>query len=142
VGGFFAAYSGAALVVRLLFGWAPDRFGPKRLLSPSLLVLAAGFVWLALARDAAHVALAGLLCGVGHGFAFPILFALVIARAGDAERGSAMAVFTSLFDLGILLGGPLFGGISEWLGYPALYGTAAGVLLLGVGVFLLWDRRR
>jgi predicted MFS family arabinose efflux permease len=53
-----------------------------------------------------------------------------------------MAVFTSLFDLGILLGGPLFGGISEWLGYPALYGTAAGVLLLGVGVFLLWDRRR
>jgi predicted MFS family arabinose efflux permease len=142
VGGFFAAYASAAIVLRICFGWLPDRVGPKRLLFPALATLGVGFVALAAATTARDVLLAGVLCGIGHGYVFPILFALVIGRARDADRGSATAIFTALFDLGIVLGGPLFGGLSRSLGYGTMYASAAAAIAVGALVFAAWDRPR
>lgn len=142
VGSFFSAYAAAALLMRVGFGWLPDRVGAKRALLPSLAALAAGFVALAAATSGRDVAAAGLLCGIGHGYVFPILFALVVGRAREADRGSAMAIFTALFDLGVVLGGPLFGAISLAAGFSAVYLTAALLLTGASGVFFLWDRRR
>ncbi len=142
VGGFFAAYSGAALVLRLLFAWLPDRVGAKRVLFPALVSLALGFLVLAGAADSRDVVLAGLLCGFGHGYAFPILFALVVTRASDADRGSAIAIFTALFDVGLVIGGPLFGWVSRSFGYLPMYMAAAGVIVVGSALYAVWDRRR
>jgi MFS family permease len=142
VGAFFAAYSGAALTLRLLFAWLPDRIGAKRVLFPALAALALGFFVLAGAGDTRDVVLAGLLCGSGHGYAFPILFSMVVTRASDSDRGSATAIFTALFDLGLVLGGPLFGWISRSAGYSPMYTTAAAVIVVGTAVYAFWDRRR
>jgi MFS family permease len=141
VGGFFTAYTAAALVLRAFFGWLPDRLGPKRVLIPALFALVAGFVVLASARSAPEVALAGLLCGVGHGFTFPILFGLVVTRTPEANRGAAMAIFTALFDLGLLVGGPAFGWLIERAGYAAMFRAGAGLTALGTSIFLVWERR-
>jgi MFS family permease len=142
VGAFFAAYSGAALMLRLLFAWLPDRIGAKRVLFPALAALALGFLVLAGAEDTRDVVLAGLLCGSGHGYAFPILFSMVVTRASESDRGSATAIFTALFDLGLVLGGPLFGWISRSVGYPPMYTAAAAVIVVGTAVYAVWDRRR
>jgi predicted MFS family arabinose efflux permease len=141
VGGFFGAYASVAIVVRAAGGRLPDLVGPKRVLFPALAALAAGFLVLAGAHSARDVLLAGLLCGAGHGYTFPILFGLVVTRAGEADRGSAMAIFTALFDLGVVLGGPAFGAISRSAGFPAMYASAATSLALGTLVYALWDRR-
>jgi MFS family permease len=126
--------------LRLGFGWLPDRVGPKSVLFPSLAALAAGFLALAGAEDTRDVVVAGVLCGIGHGFVFPILFALVVSRASDADRGSASAIFTALFDVGVVLGGPLFGSLSRGLDFGWTFATAAGIIVVGTGVFGLWDR--
>ena len=140
VGGFFTAYTAAALVLRAFFGWLPDRLGPKRVLVPALLALAVGFLALARAESASDVALAGLLCGIGHGYTFPILFGLVVSRAPEDNRGAAMAIFTALFDLGLLLGGPLLGALIERAGYTPMFYTGAALTTVGLGIFLLWER--
>jgi MFS family permease len=142
VGGFLTAYTGVAIVLRLFFGAIPDRLGPKRVLLPALLVQAIGFGVLAQATSASDVLLAGLLCGVGHGYAFPILFALVVTRAGASLRGTAMAIYTALFDLGVLLGGPGLGVVIEHFGYPAMYRATATILAVGAFGFIVWDRKR
>jgi MFS family permease len=141
VGGFFTAYTAAALVLRAFFGWLPDRAGPKRVLAPALAALAAGFAVLARADGPADVLVAGLLCGVGHGFTFPILSGLVVSRAPEANRGAALAVFTGLFDVGVLVGGPAFGLVIERAGYAAMFGAGALLTALGALVFFAWDRR-
>lgn len=141
VGAFFTAYSIAAVVLRVFLGWLPDRIGPKRVLYPALLALVVGFVALAGAADDRDVIVAGLLCGFGHGYAFPILFALVVTRVRETDRGSATAIFTALFDVGVVIGGPLFGAISR-LGYPEMYATAAAIIAVGSVVFAVWDRGR
>jgi len=141
VGGFFTAYTGSALALRLFLGWLPDRAGPKRVLVLALLALIVGFAALARARSGFDVALAGFLCGIGHGFTFPILFGLVVSRAPEANRGASLAIFTALFDLGVLVGGPAFGAVIERFGYTAMFRAGAGVTAAGLAAFLLWERQ-
>jgi MFS family permease len=137
---FFTTYAVAAVLLRVLFGWVPERFGLIRVLIPSLLIGGAGLGLIALATGPVHLLIAACACGVGHGFAFPIISALVVMRAQPDERGSAIALFTALFDLGVLLGGPCFGVSARYAGYPATFALAGGLCIVATVVFLLWDR--
>jgi predicted MFS family arabinose efflux permease len=84
---------------------------------------------------------AGLLCGIGHGFTFPIVFGLVVTRTPEENRGTALALFTALFDLGLLVGGPLFGFVIERFGFGAMFAGAGVGLALGSAAFFVWDLR-
>jgi MFS family permease len=139
VGGFFTGYAGIAILVRLFFGWLPDRVGAVRVLLPAMAILSTGFLLLACATTAAEVMAAGMLCGLGHGYTFPILFGLVVTRSRDAERGSAMALYTGLFDVGVLLGGPSLGFVIDHAGYSTMFATTGGLLLMGALSFAIWD---
>jgi MFS family permease len=142
VGGFFGAYSAVAITLRLGAGWLPDRVGAKNVLYPALVTLFAGFLTLAFASSARDVLLAGALCGAGHGYTFPLLFGMVVNRARSADRGSAMAIYTALFDVGILIGGPLLGAVIEAQGYTAMFLSAAGLVAIGTAGFAVADRGR
>lgn len=140
VGTFFAAYSAAAIALRLFLGWVPDRLGLRRTLVPSIWVAAAG-VWLLSGYGSTQeLIVAGVLCGAGHGYAFPVISALVVARAPAAERGSALAAFTALFDVGLVAGGPTLGAVVDLAGYPVMFATAAMCAFAGTFVFVAWDR--
>ncbi|HIF95557.1 MAG TPA: MFS transporter [Myxococcales bacterium] len=141
VGMYFSGYTAVAVVMRLFLGWLPDRVGPVRVLAPALLVFAAGFLVLAVARSAGMVLLAGVLGGIGHAYTFPILFGMVVKRASEQQRGSAMAIFTGLADLGAVVGGPLFGGLLEQTSYEFLYAAVAATVGLGLLIFLPWNAR-
>lgn len=141
VGLFFAVYTGTAIALRALAGDVPDRLGQKRVLYPAFAALAAGFLVLAAADSATDVAVAGLLSGIGHGYGFPIMFGMVITRAREAERGSAMSIFTALFDVGALVGGPAFGLAIRLGGYSVMWVLAAATVMGGSLLFAVWDRR-
>ena len=142
VGGFFSAYASVAVILRVFFGWLPDRVGAERILGPSLLCYAAGLTLLAGAGSAAHVAAAGLLCGVGHAYTYPILFALVIGRARAAERGAGMAVYTAIDAGAGVVAGPLLGSSIEARGYALTLGAVAVAVVSAALAFVLWERGR
>ena len=136
---FFTAYTLAAVALRLGFGWVPDRFGPRRVLVPSMLATAVGVLVLASAASDLSILVAGVLCGVGHGYTFPITSSMVVERAPASERGMALAAFTALFDLGLLVGAPIYGLVLERSNYTAMFSVAAGVVTAGAVGFALWD---
>lgn len=140
VGLFFATYAGSAIALRVFLGWLPDRVGQKKVLVPALVMLAAGFFVLAYASTAWEIGLAGLLCGTGHGFAFPILFSFTVTRAPVADRGSSVAFFTALFDIGTLAAGPILGLIITAGGYEPMFVFCGIALLVATAVYLAWDR--
>jgi len=142
VGGFFGAYASVAVTLRVVAGWLPDRVGAKRVLYPALATLAAGFLLLAFASSSRDVLVAGALCGAGHGYTFPLLFGMVVGRARTADRGSAMAIYTALFDVGVLIGGPLLGFVIEIRGYTEMFITAAALVTIGTVIFAVADRGR
>lgn len=142
VGLFFTAYALAAIVLRLFFGSIPERVGPKRALFPAMAALALGLAWMARAGASTDVAVAGVLCGLGHGYTFPILVGFVVARARPSEHGAVLAIFTAVFDAGMLVGAPLLGLTIRLAGYPAMFGVASAVVVLGAVTFGAWDHAR
>jgi MFS family permease len=140
VGLFFAAYSFTAIGLRLLAGWLPDRVGPKRVLFPALGCIAAGLVVLSAATGNLAVGLAGVLCGGGHGYTFPILYGMTVTRARVEERGSAMSVYTGLFDLATLVGGPILGLLIVYGSYNTMFVSAALLLVAATVLYWAWDR--
>lgn len=142
VGTFFTGYSITAVVLRIALGWLPDRVGAARMLAPAMLAMAAGVGVLAAAHGDIAVIVAGVLCGAGHAFVFPIVSALVVERSQERERGAALATFTALFDLGLFIGGPLFGLVLAASDYTTMF-TLAGVIASGGAVgFVAWERHR
>ncbi len=140
VGLFFSTYVAVAILERVFLGWLPDRVGRMRVLYPSLGILVVGFLVLAGAGSWVGVAIAGAFCGAGHGFIFPILTALLVDRAPETDRGSAMSFFTALFDVGTLIGGPILGAIIDSAGWGPMYVVAGVALGVASVVFWRWDR--
>ncbi|MEA3502402.1 MAG: MFS transporter [Actinomycetota bacterium] len=140
VGLFFSTYVAVAILERIFFGWLPDRAGRMRVLYPALGALVVGFFVLAGAGSWVGVAIAGAFCGAGHGFVFPILTALLVDRAPDTDRGSAMSFFTALFDVGTLFGGPVLGAIIDSAGWGPMYVVAGTALGVAAAIFSRWDR--
>ncbi|MDX1689502.1 MAG: MFS transporter [Acidimicrobiia bacterium] len=140
VGGFFAAYAATAIGLRVTAGWLPDRYGQKTILYPALVVFAAGFLALGTASSMTAVAVAGVLCGAGHAFLFPIAYALIVERSRPSELGSAVSIFTGLFDVGTLIGSPLLGLIIGLGGYTAMFVAAAGWVVVGSVLFAVAER--
>ncbi len=137
---FFFAYSLSAVFVRLLAGNWPDRFGLKTVLYPSLISLSIGIMLIIGFSTPAELLLSGILCGIGHGFIFPILSVFLINRAPDSERASRMVLFTLCFDLGIFIGSPLLGFVAEAFGYRQMFMISAIAILLSIPAFMFLDR--
>jgi MFS family permease len=139
VGLFFLTYACTAVALRLFFSWVPDRVGRPWVLYPSLGAIAAGYLTLAFGSSTASIALAGVLCGGGLGYVYPLIFAGVVDRSSAEERGSAMAAFSLFFDAGALVGSPLLGWVILHFGYAAMFATAGVVVALAALAFAAWD---
>jgi predicted MFS family arabinose efflux permease len=66
---------------------------------------------------------------------------MVVTRAPEADRGSALAIFTALFDAGVLVGGPTLGALIRAAGYPTMFVCSALWIAFGTVVFIAWERR-
>lgn len=141
VGLFFGVYSGSAVFVRLSANRLPDRLGYRRVLVPTVLAVAASQFLLAAATSEQMLVAAAVLGGAAHGFIFPILTSELVRRARVAERGSAIAMFTSLFDIGIIAVVPVIGSVIDGPGYPAAFRTAGVLVVVGLMAFLYLDTR-
>jgi len=142
VGIFFSIYSTVAIAIRLGARQLPAKFGELPVLTVSLMVMSAGMVTLGFATSTWMIAVAGATAGLGHGFTFPILNSLVVARSTAEERGSALSGFLSFFPLAALLGAPILGWIIQTFGYTAMYTTVAAQLFIVAVGHSRWEQRR
>jgi len=134
---FFTPYAVMAIVVRLLFSSVPGRIGEAKAVAGALFVLALGLTAIASAHGPAGVIFAGLLCGLGHAFVYPALMTLFVERSDPATRGSVVAMFTALMDIGILLSGYGFGSIADAYGHRVVFAASAGIALAALVTFLV-----
>ena len=141
VGAFFLTYSAVSVSLRLFAGWLPDRIGPARMLAPALGAYGSGILLLVDVQSAPVLILAGALCGVGHGYAFPILFSLAVTRAHPDSRGATTGIYTTIDFAGHFMAGPLLGAVIEGSGYASAFGGVAVALAITIAAFLVWDRR-
>jgi MFS family permease len=133
---FSAVYAGT----RLFIGHFPDKFGPRRVASASGAGEALGLVIIAVAPNLAVALIGGLVMGVGFSLLHPSLALMVMNRTDPARQGVALGAYTSFWDLGIGVWGPLTGLIAAWLGYRAVFAVGAGCAGIAALMALWIDR--
>jgi MFS family permease len=133
IGPFFMAFSAAAIITRFGIGDLSDRYGRKRVIFPAALLIGLNMFWIADVHSYWAFVMTGFVAGFGQGLIFPALSTYVIDFLGREHKGLALGLYLSLFDVGMGLGSPLFGWISDVAGYRQMY-FVAGCLILGLTV--------
>ncbi|HTY61255.1 MAG TPA: MFS transporter [Acidobacteriota bacterium] len=133
VGPFFLAFSIAAVITRLGIGDVSDRYGRKRVIIPSAFLISLNLLWIAGIHNYWAFILSGFVAGLGQGLIFPALSTYVIDFLGHENKGLALGLYLSLFDVGMGIGSPIFGWISDAAGYRTMY-IVAGCLSVALTV--------
>jgi predicted MFS family arabinose efflux permease len=74
--------------------------------------------------------------GVGFSLLHPSLALMVLDRTDKAQQGAAIGAYTSFWELGLIVGGPVTGAVAAGFGYPAVFvlGAACATAALAVAV--------
>ncbi|MEU8296211.1 MFS transporter [Micromonospora sp. NPDC048909] len=132
--------SAVCVAARVGAGWLADRRsgGHVALIAGMLVVGAAGLGLLAVAGPVPLVA--GVVLGFGLGWAWPGLMNFAVVRL----HPQAPAAATSITQTGVYAGGCLgplgLGSLAAHSGYPAMWSTAAGSMLLAAALMLTGSR--
>lgn len=134
---FFISYTVAAVAVRLAFGGLSDRVGRRRVLLPSIALLAVAVLVLGWVHSVAALVCVGLLFGAGQGMVYPTANALMVDLSQPENLGRVQTLFSGAFSIGVAASAFIFGGVIERFGYPAAFTVAAACI--AVGGVLLWS---
>lgn len=133
-------FTGLGVVGLILIGpagFAADRFGRKPLIVPTGYVAAIGVVASAFAPTL-ELFVAGLLfSAIGTGISGPAPAAFVADIVPHQLRGSAMGVYRTYGDLGIVLSPPLSGALADATSLPIALAANGVFLAFAVTVFLV-----
>jgi len=137
VGAFFLVFSLAAILTRFRLGDVSDRYGRKTVILPAALIIVANLFLIAQVRGLPLLIVAGFVGGIGQGLIFPALSTYIIDFLGRENKGLAISLYNSLFDVGMGIGSPVFGWVSDVAGYRWMYRVAAILLLIATAVFMI-----
>lgn len=141
VGDFFFGYVASAVVVRVVFGSIPDRFGPRRVAAFAILLYSAVTISAAFVTPATLIPL-GALLGISHGFIYPALSAAGLAAAAPGGRSVFMGWFGCAFNLGCAFSSLTMGPLADLYGYPAIFVATGLWVLTGAPVLFSQGRAR
>jgi len=139
IGIYFFIYSVMAVMLRMFGARVIDRVGFSRVLLPSMLALAVGLALIAWLGSPGMIELAALLGGIGHGYLYPALSALIIERTPINAMARASSIYTSLYDFGYMSGPYLSGAIATGFGYPVMFIISGAMLLAGAVIYLVLE---
>lgn len=138
---FFGVYAGVALMTRISARRFPERFGLAPVILLGLVLLAAGMMSFLLVETAWQLVIPASILGFAHALVFPPTVAASTLSFPENCRGLGTMLILAAYDVGVLVGAPLAGGLlrfSKPLGlppYPTMFATIGTLMLLICGVY-------
>jgi MFS family permease len=134
IGILLSAMSLSQLSAIPLLGWLSDRFGRKRMAFAGFLLSSAVFMSYPLVQTSPQLMLVSIIVSVGLA-ASSLLLALVPEVTPRTLYGTAVGLYGSFEDLGIIVGPLLFGLV--WVAYGPVFIFVASSLTQIVGALLV-----
>ncbi len=138
---FFWTYNLVAFLVRLLTARLNHRIGLRNMMHVGMSCLALSMpLYLCVSQGNEYsLVIPAAMAGMAHALLFPTVIACGGSAFPNHLRGTATALMLGMFDIGILIGSPIVGGLIDFTpkiglaAYPATFITV-GILFAGVGI--------
>jgi MFS family permease len=128
------------IVVVRFAGGLSDRIGRKRVIVPSMAVVALGCAGLAVADSSPAFVIATLVTGVAAGLSGPTPAAYLVDVTPATARGTVTGVYRTFGDLGGIIGPLLLGFLVDVSGEGWAALALAGVMVVMTAAFALLSR--
>jgi MFS family permease len=140
-GWVFTTYAVLIVCFRLAGARVPDRIGPARVAAASLVALGAGLLVVSAWASAAGLYGGVVIFSMGMAMNFPALLALVVNRAGPAERAFAVASISVFFDVAFAGGAVVMGAVVALSSERWAFAFGGLCALLGLIPLAVGERR-
>ncbi len=138
-GVYFSAMALAMIVAQSGAGWLSDRVGRRAVTIPGLALTVVAVAGLAMVRSDAALVLLGIAFGTAWGLSRAGMDTSVVEAVPARQRGKAVSVFFTSFDIGVGVGSFGLGIIAQEGGYGAAFYAAALWSILALGSYTLWS---
>lgn len=135
-GWFFTVAAISSFTVRVFTGRASDRFGRGLFITFGIAAYALACVLLWQANSTNAFLISAIVEGIGGGTVISMMVTMMADRSLTQERGQIFAICMAGFDLGIAIAAPIFGYVSEQVGYRNMFGYSAALTFLALLIFL------
>lgn len=142
VGLYFTADAVSLMVLRLPLAWLTDRLRSEWLVVAGLALTIAALVVLIAPPSTALLVLAGLGTGGGAAFVLPAVTVELSRRSDESDRGSAFALYSVAFAVGIAIGSVGLAPFIDRVGFEVSLGIGIAGLLAAIAAVLADGRRR
>jgi MFS family permease len=115
------AYGLGYVAVRIFLIHTIDRYGGFPVAMASLAVNSVGVFLLWQALFPWMAVLGAAVCGIGFSLTFPAIGVEAVKRVPEANRGTALGVYTAFSDVSFFLVGPIAGKIIGFFGYASAF---------------------
>jgi MFS family permease len=142
-GFFYACYTVASLVIRLIAGKASDKYGRVIVLIWSSLTMIISMVLLSLAHSVTMVIISASILGFSVGMNGPTLMAWTVDLCKPEHRGRAVASVYIALEVGIGLGAILSGWIyqNKLSNLPYAFLLTGVLALIAMMLLLSWNKK-
>lgn len=134
---FFSVFAVFVIGTRIFISPIGDRYGPKAILYPSILLVPIATWMLAVTDTRAEMIAAAVLFGIGFGGLYPAFMTFVLTLSDPERHGSTFGSILFAVDTGIGLGSLTTGFLVEHYGFGAAFGVATVISLTSLPLFML-----
>ncbi|MDM9649316.1 MFS transporter [Rhizobium sp. S163] len=120
------------VLMRLICGHLPDRFGGRNVALAALAAEACGQALLWIAPNPYLALVGALLTGLGCSLVFPSMGSEVVKQVPAHQRGTAMGGFAAFQDLAYGATGPIVGILADCTGYDSVFLVGGVCAVIGL----------
>jgi len=118
---FFISYTSTALIMRIFFGWIPDKIGRLKTCHPGLIGFGISIGILSYSDTFILTMLSGALFGLSHALVYPSLYSLVLSFSNEENKTKAFSLCSLSFTFGGMIFSSIYGYIAEIFSFRVMF---------------------
>lgn len=135
-GWFFTVAAISSFTIRIFTGRASDRVGRGLFITLGIAAYTLSCLILWQANSNHAFLISAIVEGCGGGTVISMTTTMMADRSLPQERGQIFAICMAGLDLGIAIAAPIFGYVSEQVGYRNMFGYSAALTFLALLIFV------
>ena len=128
---FFLSYTIIALVMRIFFGWLPDKYGQVTFCKPALIFYGLSIGILGMSINFLGVVSAGLLFGISHALVYPSIYTLALRFTDLSNKSKAFSICSVSFTSGGMIFSVFYGLVAETFSFKVMFLSCSIIVTLG-----------